>query len=187
MKKINLLLLAVGGALILSLSSCDDCKDVTCENGGTCNEGECECTDNYFGDNCETHCVNGAYAGGSCDCDAGYEGDACETMSRDKFVGSYSVSDNCTGSGADTYTVAIATSSGEVTDVLISNFWALFTNSVKATISGNTITIDSQEPDGDGWLVTGNGTYADGSITFTYSITSPDAAVDNCSATWEKQ
>lgn len=49
---------------ILGLSSCqkDPCKKVTCQNGGTC--------------------VNG-----SCQCSLPYEGSSCEIDARDKFVG----------------------------------------------------------------------------------------------------
>lgn len=39
---------------LLLVSSCDDpCKDITCENGGICMEGDCECPDGYSGELCE--------------------------------------------------------------------------------------------------------------------------------------
>lgn len=45
----------LGAALIgmASFTSCTDaCKDVTCENGGVCVEGDCECADFYEGTTC---------------------------------------------------------------------------------------------------------------------------------------
>jgi hypothetical protein len=41
---------------LFSFSSCetDACKDVTCDNGGTCVEGDCVCLDGFSGVNCET-------------------------------------------------------------------------------------------------------------------------------------
>ena len=61
MKKIIWLLLAsvmvAGGYLyfddIKSMISPDPCEAVVCQNGGTCNEGICDCPDGYSGENCE--------------------------------------------------------------------------------------------------------------------------------------
>tara|TARA_B110000046_G_scaffold130501_1_gene137047 strand:- start:134 stop:394 length:261 start_codon:yes stop_codon:yes gene_type:complete len=44
-------MVALAGAWILT--SCGKCKDVTCENGGTCSQGICECVDDFYGDACE--------------------------------------------------------------------------------------------------------------------------------------
>lgn len=186
MKKINLLLVAVTGAAMLTFSSCDDCKDVTCENGGECVDGTCECAENYYGDACETYCVNGTFESGACTCDAGYEGDGCTVMSRDKFLGSYSVSDACSASGSSSFTITLATSSADHQTVLISNFWGSFVNNVVATVDGDDITIANQEPDSDGYTVSGTGTYNDGVINVTYSV-SDGTNVDNCTSTWTKQ
>ncbi len=51
MKK--LLLICLVGCLSVLQSCKDECKDVTCENGGTCVEGTCDCPDGYAGDTCE--------------------------------------------------------------------------------------------------------------------------------------
>lgn len=42
----------------------DPCKDVKCQNGGTCKDGKCACV-------------------------FGYEGEKCEKLTRDKFIGSW--------------------------------------------------------------------------------------------------
>jgi hypothetical protein len=41
----------------LTITSCDDCKDVVCENGGTCDEGVCDCPDGTKGESCGTFIV----------------------------------------------------------------------------------------------------------------------------------
>jgi hypothetical protein len=50
------------GAVVYTSCNKDECKDVVCQNGGTCSEGKCTCP-------------------------TGYDGTNCETKSRDKFVG----------------------------------------------------------------------------------------------------
>ena len=115
-------------------------------------------------------------------------GDDCKFEQKD-FVGSYNVSEDCSASPAASYNVTIV-ANGE-TDVKLTNFWGLFSNSVNATISCETITIPRQEPDGDKFFVEGSGFIekTDGNITInvTYTVTDEtDAASiksDNCSST----
>ena len=98
MKKFNLLFVALIGASALTFTSCtDECKDVVCDNGGTCDEetGACDCPANFYGESCETECINGTYSGGACSCDDGYEGDACGVEQREKFLGSYRSTTDC--------------------------------------------------------------------------------------------
>ena len=55
-------------AVLYTSCSKDACKDVTCQNGGTCSDGNCTCV-------------------------TGYEGTNCETASRTKFIKQWSASD----------------------------------------------------------------------------------------------
>ena len=131
-------LLTLGAFSAMTYTSCnkDECKDVVCQNGGTCNEGICACA-------------------------TGYEGTNCETEIRGKVIKTWTakdmnISDNST---VPTYNSAI-TKGTNITDILISDFSdEFFANDVKATVSGNTITIPSQDPDNDGYKVAGTGTY----------------------------
>ena len=45
-------------ALFAGLSDTDDCENVTCEHGGSCNDGTnnymCSCVTGYTGQHCET-------------------------------------------------------------------------------------------------------------------------------------
>jgi len=70
----------------------DYCANVTCENGGTCDEeGKCACVTGYQGDRCETNtddcadvtCKNGGVCRDGvnsyeCACALGYKGTTCE-------------------------------------------------------------------------------------------------------------
>ncbi len=51
-------LLTIGAFTTVTYTSCnkDECKDVVCQNGGTCDEntGNCICTTGFTGTNCET-------------------------------------------------------------------------------------------------------------------------------------
>lgn len=158
-------LLSVGAFTTITYTACtqDECKDVVCQNGGACVSGNCNCT-------------------------TGYEGTSCETEVRAKFVKTWTASDKDISSGKDlsTYNSNIVNGSG-ILDVKVSNFSGLFVSDVKATVSGNTITISSQEPDADGYYVEGTGTYnsADGTISWTYTITSPQNAKKSYTGSWK--
>lgn len=88
---------AVTFYLTFALSSCkkekDPCENVQCLNGGTCNDGNCNCPAGYSGSRCETYqfdcinnpsiCVHGHCNNGRCQCDRGYFGPRCDIDSCD--------------------------------------------------------------------------------------------------------
>ena len=195
MKKINLLLIALFSTMALTtMNSCSDpCKDVTCENAGTCNdEGLCECADTYFGESCETNCVNGTYDAGTCGCDACYEGDACDVESRADMIGTYSGSDACSTTGATAAynsTVAASSASASADGILVTGLWdGFFINTITATVAGVNITIPNQEPDSDGYTIQGSGIYTDGTIAWTFTVTEVFTnGVDQCTMSAVKQ
>lgn len=168
MKKVSIFglsfLSALAFASIMFFNACtsDPCKDVVCMNDGTCIDGTCDCT-------------------------TGYEGTDCSTESRTKFLGSWTVTDACSSSGTSSYTVSM-TAGTSVIDVNITNFWGVFNNAVKATVSGSIISIATQEPDNDGFKVIGTGTITGTTISWSYTIdgTGAGSGIDNCTATWVK-
>jgi hypothetical protein len=49
-----LLTIGVFGAVTYSSCVLDKCSSVTCQNGGSCKDGNCICPSGYTGSNCET-------------------------------------------------------------------------------------------------------------------------------------
>lgn len=147
-------------SMTMVFTSCnnDECKDVVCENGGTCNSTD-----------------------GSCGCPAGYEGSTCAILSRDKFIGTYSGTETCTD-GNDTYGITISTNSDPV-KFTISN---LYNDNLIAIASadGNSFTIPSQTA-AAGVTASGSGTITGNNITITYTIS--DGTLSNtCTYTGTK-
>ncbi len=96
----------------------DPCKDVTCLNGGSCDDGVCACA-------------------------AGYEGSNCGTETRAKFIGSYSGSFSCPG-GNSTIQLTVTNSSSAATNVVFSDgadTWI-------GTVSGSSVNIATQSISG---------------------------------------
>jgi hypothetical protein len=141
----------------------DECKDVTCQNGGVCD-------------------------GGNCICPTGYEGSKCETAARAKFMKTWSAADTQVTPIAlvPTYISSIVAGSS-ITEVKISKFSdSYFLNDVKATVNGTTITIALQTPDNDTFSVSGVG-YIDTvakKIKWNYELTNPANVKRNYSGTW---
>lgn len=166
MKKLSILtagiLMVFSLAIVTFYTSCTDpCKDVKCLNAGTCVDGTCNCA-------------------------SGYEGDDCGTEIRAKFKGPWTAADGCSLSGSASYGVSVSSGTG-IFDVKITNVWNSFVNSVNATVSGTTITILTQEPDNDGFTVSGTGTInaAGNSITWSYTVTDSGSGLsDVCTSTW---
>lgn len=58
---------------MISLQSCvDKCRDVNCQNGGTCDDGECDCPTGYSGTNCEIEPCTYVQWTGTLNCEIGY-------------------------------------------------------------------------------------------------------------------
>lgn len=143
----SLLIFTLG--VMLSLQSCNKCKNVDCQNNGTCDKGVCTCPSGFTGDNCELcngkTCQNGGTcAGGTCNCPSGYFGDdcaiSCTTCSQ--FAGNYSsFKQYCNSTSQYTCTLSIVTTASN--KLSITNFnnkgWT-----VSADVSGNSFTIAAQ-------------------------------------------
>lgn len=66
----------------------EDCFGVECINGNCDPQSKtCDCDPDYYGESCDTLCVNGEFTNGDCHCAEGYEGNTCETEIRDRFLG----------------------------------------------------------------------------------------------------
>ncbi len=159
-------LLTIGAFSAITYTSCnpDKCKDVVCQNGGTCSEGVCSCP-------------------------VGYEGTLCETKSNAKFVGVWAVSETC-GSAAQTpYQVTITADASDATKILVNNLGNYGctvggTITWNSTVNGTSLTIADNKC---GTQMNATGTYANGKITITYTATyGTPTTTDNCTATLSK-
>lgn len=96
--------------LTLFSTSCNECigmfgkEKIVCSNGGTCNDGECDCLKGYSGPTCDSldlcelndvDCVFGLCEDGTCECQEGYEGKLCDVETRAKFLGEYTIGEFC--------------------------------------------------------------------------------------------
>ena len=177
-------------AAISMLEGCKDpCKDVECLNSGTCNDdGECDCPANFYGETCETECINGTYTNGNCVCDEYYEGDVCDTEERIKFYGAFDVEEECPPI-TDAYATTIKAASGSALyKVEISKLYQEFSNPIIGDIDGSNLTIKSQEPE-TGFTISGSGTLSadQTTITLTYTVNDSSTGTVTCTATLTRQ
>lgn len=98
------------------ITSCtpDKCKGVTCQNGGTCSKGNCNCA-------------------------TGYEGANCQTKANSKFVATYAGQSICDGTNTPEN---IPLEAGVEPFAIIIHLNSL--QQINATVSGNSITIPLQ-------------------------------------------
>jgi len=154
------LAMALFGALTLQSCKKDPCKNVTCQNGGTCQDGNCKCN-------------------------LPWEGSRCEVDAREKFVGAWQGTENC--GTLSNYTTTINRSQASPVRITIYErdfqitYYAELNSSTSFTIPQQTYTVQ-----GLAIGITGNGTLNGNTLTMnvTYSLGS-DASV--CSYTLTRQ
>lgn len=100
----------------------DKCKTIVCAHGGVCNSGGCICP-------------------------SGYQGANCETVSRNKFLGNWTVFEKGTRTEAAQYPISIQTGKN-ITDIVIKNFYNYFTTDIKGYVTGDTLYIPNQQYQG---------------------------------------
>lgn len=130
-------------AVLYSSCSKDECKGVTCLNGGTC-------------------------SGGNCTCPVGYEGTTCDTKSRDKFLGTYVGSEICT-IGTDNYSITLAANSDNVK----LTYTNLYNNTPSITATCTMTGTNTFSFSGTQSTITysGTGTLTGNQLVVTYTIT----------------
>jgi hypothetical protein len=158
------------------VTSCteDKCKDVVCNNGGSC-----------------------AAETGLCICKSGFEGTNCSTLSLSKFLGAtngaatYNFSDAGTVACGGTFTgsFTMSRSNADSTRLILTNFGGFgATVTAYANANNNTLTIPSQTLTNTTPAITvaGTGTYASGVVTGTYTSTDLTGSC-TYNFTWTKQ
>jgi len=147
-------ILGVVAITSLGLVSCntDECKDVTCDNGGICVEGTCECLD-------------------------GYEGTNCETEERAKFTGTYVYGGTfvCPVTGDGTISdepMTVTSSSTDVTRITVDFGFFILTG----VVSGTSLTMDAATVGGLDY--TGTGSVNGNTLSITLNEVEPN--VETC-------
>lgn len=160
-------LLTIGAFGAVTYTACkkDECKDVVCNNGGTCSSGKCVCA-------------------------TGYEGDKCETKFNAKYVGTWSVTETCGTATSTPYQVTITADASDPTKVLVSNLGnynctvggTINFNGTVNTANSSQLTINDNKC---GTQMNATGSISNGKLTFTYTATYTGGS-DNCTATLTK-
>ena len=148
MKALRILGLAMALFGAMTVSSCkkDPCKNVTCQNGGTCQDGNCKCN-------------------------LPWEGSRCEVDARDKFVGSWRGTTNC-GDGPEEEVFSITKSSVTPNRIIIEGgIYGELTSSSTFDIPTQTVNVD-----GIAATVNGRGNLNGNQLTLTYIVTIQGAA-----------
>ncbi len=157
----------VAVSTIFYMNSCnpDPCKDVVCQNGGTCVDGTCGCLTGYEGTNCETEMRTKFLLSASSFTESG-----TTDSSYNHVVHNYS----------NTYNMTI-TKGSDVNTILIENLGNYGCSSGSYTVTGTmtastAFTIASQAVCGT--TFSGSGTInSNGKISITYTATYPDGTV----------
>jgi len=172
----------------------DKCKDLTCENGGVCSNGVCNCPANYSGTRCEVAgpCANiacqngGSCNNGACYCPTGYEGNYCESEVRTKFKKTWNASDS---NSFNNFAVALyhpiianGPSIAQVAITLLCD--GAFSHDVIGTVSGDSIIIALQTPDStvNNHTISGNAVLINDTLYWHYTIV--NTAPVNYKGTW---
>ncbi len=155
------------GIIFISLLSLQSCEEKACDNVVCANNGLCE--------------------GGACTCTEGYEGVRCETLSRQKFLGTYSVTEDGTISQPSVYSVNIhenGTADENINEVRLKGFYNYFEDEVVAECYQDSLTIPEQNLSG-GYSVRGYGIFHSsdiydehGTLDLYYSLTFPSGKVN---------
>lgn len=164
-------MLTFGAFALTTYTSCsksdkNPCENVTCQNGGTCVNGSCNCPD-------------------------GYEGANCQTASSAKFKGFFEATDDCPlgdrEGDALKYDVVINASNSNPVNVTVTGLGNT-DNVLNATAAGKELTIAEQEGT-DGKFYEATITYLNDSTLkaqFTVMTTAGGAAEEACSSTFRK-
>jgi hypothetical protein len=180
--------MALLAGFALTFQSCkgdpDPCEEVVCQNAGTCNEGNCDCPEYYFGEVCEDKCVSGTYANGVCDCKSGYEGTTCETQMREKYLGSWTVYEECFNPPSEypEYTMQIDISTDGVLNFGIDNFQGEASTPIVLCLvdkdNSSQFVIEEQDYGENGQKIEGSGAFnsTGDTITIDYKVTFSNGA-----------
>ena len=156
-----LLTISAFGAVVYTSCNKDECKDVVCQNGGTCSEGKCTCPTGAGGDKCETvfrTTYTNTYIGNGTD----NEGDTYtgwratfSTVGSDITKMEFALKD-ATGAAVVTLPIVLSdtkTTGSVFTITSTSQLGATYTGTGTITSTVCTITLNEKENSGTGNIV----------------------------------
>ena len=158
-------LIAIAVLSIGLFSSCDKCKDKTCENTASC--------DKKTGD-CSNVCVNGGTSDastGSCACPEFYNGGTCSNEVRNDYVGTYIGTSTVTYEGisfsdADTFKLELAGTDPKM--MFFDDAEEVIELSSNTAFGMTLVETDSESGDVSSIVVTG--TFGSSSISFDQTV-----------------
>jgi len=153
------LAMALFGALTLQSCKKDPCKNVTCQNGGTCQDGNCRCS-------------------------LPWEGSKCEVDARDKFVGLWRGTSQCQGGDGPEEEVLSITKSSTTPDRIIIEgvIDGQLTSSSEFRVPSQTVNVD-----GIGVTISGRGNLNGNQLRLTLTYTVQGGGTFTCTGTYNKQ
>lgn len=212
-KVMALVLMCVG--MFFAQSCTDNCDSVTCQNGGTCTDGLCDCPTGFGGDNCENaiacsvvtcgtnaSCEVDATSGiAECYCNAGYETDAageCTVQIRNRYTGggitNYNAQNDVCTTGTFQYTVKMYNNSGDATNTkfIIEGFGGFDSPVINLEAVVKDIThFEVLEQLSGGRTIKGTSTGTIDTVThnvaISYNIKFADNTTDDCTVLFKRQ
>ena len=162
-------LIAIAVLSIGLFSSCDKCKDKTCENTASC--------DKKTGD-CSNVCVNGGTSDastGSCACPEFYNGGTCSNEVRNDYVGTYIgtstvIYEGVSFSDADTYKLELAGTDPKM--MFLDGPEEVIELSSNTAFGMTLVETDGESGDVSSIVVTG--TFGSSSISFDQTVSGED-------------
>lgn len=148
----SLLLILVYSLILSTGCKKDPCEEVSCENGGICMDGECECPE-------------------------GFQGNFCESFDLQQYFGTYNITYEGCFTTSENHTVSLEQILGESNRFLIHHLgdYDCPTGNIQleAISSSNAITIEEQQIDCGDIVYTfeGTGTFSNGStVTLDFTV-----------------
>lgn len=133
-------IISIAAIAAIGYTSCkkNSCSSKVCANGGVCNSGSCTCA-------------------------AGYYGTTCDSLYKNRFVGTWTVTETGSETGLATYSSTISSGSAP-TAVSIGNLNNFFSGTIMGYVTGDSLFIPSQSYKGKTVIGVGyispNGSYA---------------------------
>lgn len=171
MKKYALLIVLMGILTVWTGCKKDDpCENITCLNGGTCLDGDCQCI-------------------------AGFQGASCEINTLQGFLGTYSVNYSGCFTTTENHQIIIEQVEGKIDQILMYNLGDYACPDADLVVTGeianSELTIASQTIDCGpiAYTFEGSGTLSGSTLTLGFKVTYDSDGIekeDNCTAVLDK-